>query len=827
MPVDITEKFTTHLKDVLARGLSLAVQEQEPQVLPEHLLWATSTQKGSIAAEVLKVYNLKFLRARKNFNDVSYNGSALPLLSNSAKRVIERAVYIAHSHGHRYVGTEHLLASMLEIDDQNIKRFFKENKVETKTIREQLEIIFSNTAQFAEIERLIKHSSGIKQTEVGVSDPLSLLMGDEEIEMEEGDATQTLDFFTTDLTNKKNACNIDPVIGRDAEIQRVMEILCRRTKNNPVLTGEPGVGKTAIVEGLARRIAYGEVPPILANKRVLALDMAAIVAGTNYRGEFESRLKRVIDEARANQDIVLFIDELHSIIGAGAAGGTMDAASILKPALARGEIRCIGATTMAEFKKHIEADSALERRFQHVKVGEPNTEDSIRILRGLAPYYEAYHRVSIKPEALDAAVRLSQKYISDRFLPDKAIDLIDEASASVKIAACSKDVNESARQHLEAELRQLREQKSDAIAKEDYEKAMNLKSHEFETKNKLKNLAQADPNKIVGYVGVAEIASVINRATGIPINELISESVGQQNNLSTALKNRIVGQDHALDEIVNAITRAKSGINNPNRPQASFLFVGPSGVGKTELARALAEEMFHDKNALIHLDMSEYGEGYTVSKLVGSPPGYVGYRESAKLTDQVKQKPYAVVLFDELEKAHRDVQALLLQILETGSISDATGKNISFKQTVVIMTTNAGAEKFRGASLGFAGEQSSDIARGDVQKELEENFRPELLNRIDGILLFKHLGKVSLAKIAEMHLNGMAERAKTNGITITYAKELPNFVAQEAFSEQIGARAIRRYIQDIIENAVAQKILEHNSQKTLRIKRAGKNIVVS
>ena len=833
MPKDVTDKFTTHLKNVLTRALCFAVEKNEKNVTPQHLLWAITTQKGCIAAEVLRKHEVKITAVRNLVGATSdeptksNSQDVTPLLSDNAKRMIEKAVYIAHIYKHRYVGTEHLLAGMLEIEDEGLSAFFHASKIQINTIKDQLNLVFKSTSRFPEMEDLLKNVPIPQKTEVVSGSAIPFFMEDEDEDEEDEEKTPALDFFATDLTDIEVADTIDPVIGREEEIQRVMEILCRRNKNNPILTGEPGVGKTAIVEGLARRIAFGDVPPILMNKRILALDMTSIIAGTLYRGEFESRLKQVVEETKANSDIILFIDELHAIMGAGSANGSMDAANILKPALARGDMRCIGATTPVEFKKFIEPDAALERRFQSVKINEPSLDATLEILKGLAPYYESYHNVTIKPEALDAAVQLSNRYISDRFLPDKAIDLIDEAGASVRISAITDGKEIIERRKLEAKLKRLKNQKKEAITEERFDDAMDFKKQESKTKQEIKTFGETKTSSSIGEVGVAEIASVISRSTGIPANELVSEEMIRLKNLSKTLKLKIIGQTHVTDAVAKAILRSKTGINHPDRPQASFMFVGPSGVGKTQLAKTLAKELFQDKDALIHLDMSEYGEGYTVSKLIGSPAGYIGYRDSAKLTDQVKQKPYAIVLFDEIEKAHRDVQALLLQILETGTISDATGKAISFKQAVIIMTSNVGIDKFRGESLGFSDNNSPETVRGSIEKDLEDQFRPELLNRIDNILLFHPLKRESLEEIAKSYLEEIAERVRQKGIDLEYTKNIPEFIADISFSEQTGARAIRRYMQDVVETALAQKLLTPKRGKCLQIKKQGEKILVT
>ena len=594
------------------------------------------------------------------------------------------------------------------------------------------------------------------------------------------------------------------------------------------MIGEPGVGKTAIVEGLAKQMAAGEVPPALLNKRILALDLAAVIAGTVYRGEFEGRMKQIIDETRQNPDVILFIDELHMIMGAGAASGSMDAANMLKPALARGDVRCIGATTPNEFKKHIETDAALERRFQTVQVDEPDIQASIQILVGLCSYYEDYHNVTITNEALEASVRLSARHITDRFLPDKAIDLVDEAAASMRVHTITTENDGKHIRDIESQITEVQEAKRQAIVEELFEEAIDLKEKERLLKNKLKDSKTTHVSQEpIGVIDVKEIAAVISRSTGIPISDLVEEERKRLKDLANILKASIVGQSSVVESVAASILRAKTGVTHPDRPQASFLFVGPSGVGKTELARKLSKELFQNREALIQLDMSEYSEGFTASKLIGSPAGYIGYREGAKLTDQVKSKPYAVVLFDEIEKAHKDVQNLLLQILETGELSDATGKKISFKNTIIIMTSNVGLERYNGSALGFGGDETTKAFSANVHKDLEERFRPELLNRIDQILLFEQLTQDALTKIAILQLTDVIGRLKEQNVELKFTNEIPSHIAERALSGKVGARAIRRFIQDTIETAIAQKLLSERKPKQLFIKPKGKSIVVT
>ncbi len=835
---DIVNKFTTHLKTVLTRALSFAVSEGQDRILPEHLLWALATEQGSIAAEVLHKHNVKLAAVhnlvgtdgKESKGQPQSRSQGTPALSDTARRMIERAVYLANVYHHRYVGTEHLLGGILHVTDERLRRFFASQKININALQDQLVMVFQSTSRFPEMEAFLAHAaaSPVSSTFLAPTIPSDQETEEEEEEDGEEDATPALDFFTRDLTSDNIAQTIDPVIGREREIKRMMEILCRRTKNNPILTGEPGVGKTAIVEGLAKHIVEGHVPPALAGKRILALDLSSVVAGTTYRGEFESRIKQIMEETQAHPEIILFIDELHTIIGAGAASGSLDAANMLKPALARGEIRCIGATTPAEYKKHIEPDAALERRFGRVMIEEPSAEASLQILQGVAPYYARYHRVAIHPAALVEAVRLSERYFPDRFFPDKAIDLLDEAASSVRVAQTEDTTGEGAIRHIERQLSDLRDEKRQAIIEERFKEAEALKTREDILKEELRRVRATQTTELIGEVGVAHILSVVSRATGIPVNALGDEERERLARLASSLSRTVIGQDAAVEAVASAILRSKTGVTAQGRPQASFLFVGPSGVGKTALARALAQELFKDKDALVHLDMSEYAENYAVSKLIGSPAGYVGYREGAKLTDQVRQKPYAVVLFDEIEKAHPDAQALLLQILETGTLSDATGRAINFRQTIIVMTTNVGLERFGGSALGFDENASNASSlRASIQEDLKERFRPELLNRVDRTLVFEPLNVEALEAIAWQGLREIKKRLLERERTLHIEKDVARFIVKKSHDPSAGARAVRQFLQTHVESLLAEKLLGKRPPKMLKLKCVGNKLAVT
>jgi ATP-dependent Clp protease ATP-binding subunit ClpC len=614
-------------------------------------------------------------------------------------------------------------------------------------------------------------------------------------------ATPTLDEYSRDLTQMAREGKLDPVIGRGEEVETTIEILSRRTKNNPVLIGDPGVGKTAIVEGIAQRIINDEVPETLSGKRVLALDLSGLVAGTQYRGQFEERLKKVIDEVRENsEEQILFIDELHTVVGAGAAEGSMDASNMLKPALARGELRVVGATTVDEYRKNIEKDAALERRFQPVLVGEPNVDDTIEILRGLKDRYEAHHRVKITEEAIVAAAELSDRYVTDRFLPDKAIDLMDQAAARVRLRSRTKPQDTKT---LEDDIRRLKREKDQAVAAEDFEKAQDLKGRIQELQDRLG--AFKGGRQSAAEVTAEDIAEVVSRATGIPVSQLTEEERERLLRLEGQLHERVVGQEEAVSVIAEAIRRARAGLSDPNRPIGSFLFLGPTGVGKTELARTLAEALFGEEAAMVRIDMSEFQERHTVSRLVGAPPGYVGYEEAGQLTESVRRRPYSVLLLDEIEKAHPDVFNILLQILDDGRLTDSQGRTVDFKNTVIIMTSNMGAERIQAHARR---DESFEELKEDMMQIVRNQLRPEFVNRIDEIIVFAALTKEQIADIAQLLLDRTKRRLESQGIEIEFTEEAVEFIAEEGFDPEFGARPLRRTIQRRVDNDLSRMVLE-------------------
>ena len=700
--------------------------------------------------------------------------------SPRTKRILQISAAIARQMGHSYIGTEHLLLALLSEGDTVASRILRECQVDPNRILQTLQ--------------------GQVQPNASAAQP------------EPAGETKTLDSFGRDLTQMAKDGLLDPVIGREQEIERVIQVLCRRTKNNPVLVGEPGVGKSAIAEELATRVASGNIPELLKDKRVISLDLASMVAGTKYRGEFEERLKAVLTEIKEAKNIILFIDEVHTLIGAGAAEGSIDAANILKPALARGEIQCISATTLDEYRKHIEKDAALERRFQPVTVGEPSTEDSVAILRGLRDRYEAHHRVKITDEALKAAVYLSDRYITDRFLPDKAIDLMDEAAARVRIKAfiAPPDLKE-----LENKLSSVQKEKEEAVQNQNFERAASMRdeeqklTHEIEELRQKYNMVKTEKELVVTE---EDIANILSNWTGIPANKMTEDESERLLHLEEVLHERVIGQEEAVTAVARAIRRARAGLKDPNRPIGSFLFLGPTGVGKTELSRALAQAMFGDESAMIRLDMSEYMEKHTVSRMIGSPPGYVGYDEGGQLTEKVRRRPYSVVLLDEIEKAHPDVFNILLQILEDGRLTDGKGRTVDFRNTVVIMTSNIGTGGIAHKTMGFGATNNANSLEYQAIKErtlesLKTTFRPEFLNRVDETVVFHPLEQEDIERIAKLLLKSVSKRLRERDIDLSFSDAASSHLARIGFDANYGARPLRRAIQQQVEDNLSEEIL--------------------
>ena len=791
-------KFTPRAEEALRLSQESAEELGHGYVGSEHLLLGLLREEEGLAHRVLTEYGLTdemILSVLRRSVGAGLAGTAPSQgLTPRAKGVVELAVSEAARMGSPMIGTEHLLMGILREGGNMALRILRTVGVDPKKM-------YSSIVQ--------------KINEAPKAAPAGAVSSTKE----SGKKGSALEEFTRDLTESARAGRLDPVIGRDEEIRRVIQILSRRTKNNPVLIGEPGVGKTAIAEGLAERIAAADVPEELLDKRVLSLDLSGMVAGTKYRGEFEERIKKTIDEVKKAGNVILFIDELHTIVGAGSAEGAVDAANILKPALSRGEIRVVGATTLDEYRKYIEKDAALERRFQPVTVGEPSPEATLEILKGLRDKYEAHHKLTITDEALEAAVSLSRRYINDRFLPDKAIDLMDEAASQVRMSAESTSPDLKS---LEEKINALHREKADAIAAQDYEKAAQLRDLEqkytqqvdIERENWKKSLST---NR--GSVGAEDIAKVVAGWTGIPVTRLTEDESMRMLRLEETLHKRVVGQDEAVTAVAKAIRRSRVGLKDPKRPIGSFLFLGPTGVGKTELCKTLAETMFGDENAMIRLDMSEYMEKHTVSRLVGSPPGYVGHEEGGQLTEKVRRKPYSVVLFDEIEKAHPDVWNILLQILEDGIVTDSQGRRVDFKNTIIVMTSNVGAKNITAAEtpLGFHGGDKSaeedetkryERIRQAVMDDLKKTFRPEFLNRIDEIIVFRQLTQENIREIASRMLQVTGRRMAEQGITLDVDDDALTELARDGFDPQYGARPLRRSIQNLVEDAVAEQMLE-------------------
>ncbi len=788
--------FTEKANEGLNQAINGASQMGHTYVGSEHLLLGLLRVGSGVAASVLNKYGVtadKFEELiRTNIGTGTPTKLSPDYFTPRSKRVLEVAMQGCSNLGKKYVGTEHILIGILSEKDNFAIRFLKEMGIDVDSL----------TANTLEI-------SGVETQNIN-----NVKMGGQQGGKSKSTKTETIQKYGRDLTEEAKKGKIDPVIGRETEIERIIQILCRRTKNNPCLIGEPGVGKTAIIEGLAQRIVDGNVPEILLDKRVFTLDLTGMVAGTKYRGDFEERIKAVVDEVTHADDIILFIDEIHTIIGAGSAEGSTDAANILKPSLARGDFQLIGATTISEYRKNIEKDSALERRFQTVTVAEPNEDDAILILKGLKDKYEAHHKVVITDDAIIAAVKLSSRYINDRFLPDKAIDLIDEAASRVRLNTTTPpDELKDAEQKLSA----VKADKDDAINSQEFERAAALRDQEKQLEAEI---AKIKENKSVqnahasGEVTEQNIAEIISLWTGVPVAQLTEEESARLLKLEEVLHNRLVGQAEAVTAVSKAIRRGRVGLKDPKRPIGSFIFLGPTGVGKTELCKALAEAMFGSENMMIRLDMSEYMEKHTVSRLVGSPPGYVGFEEGGQLTEKVRRTPYSVILFDEIEKAHPDVFNILLQILEDGILTDSQGRKVDFKNTVIIMTSNIGARLItdKKVSFGFGASDGGDQNEKDIKyrvlEELKSAFRPEFLNRVDDIIVFSKLTQEEIKQIAGKMLENLKGRLKNLNITIDFTVEVLSALADKGFDAVYGARPLRREIQNRIEDALSEKILD-------------------
>lgn len=786
--------FSQNFVEAVRKSMALCRQENANQISPRHLLLAMEGTKGCLAYDILA--QLKPLTKPKK-SPPTANDSAIPDFDKDAGKAIERAASLAYQHRHHYIGTEHLLAALMELPADKISR----TALPMEKIKKHLHTVFKSSSNLPDFSKIFQANLG--KTSVGLGDEPQL---------------SALEYFSVDLTKNENQKNVNPIIGREAEIERLIQILCRKDKNNPVILGEAGVGKTALVEGLAKKITEKSIPLILADKRILSLDLGLIVAGTMYRGEFENRLKTIIDEVSRDPNVILFIDELHNIIGAGSASGSMDAANLLKPLLSRGKLRCIGATTPDEYKKHIEPDPALDRRFQALYLSEPSAAETLEILQGIKNNYQNFHQVHFTDEALAAAVNLSVRYIQDKLLPDKAIDLIDEAAAKVKIRHQAKSPLLEQRHKLENELRLIEKEKDKAVLAEDYNLAIKQKSKEKELSaalDKVKSELEQELTKNKILVTDAEILSLLSQKTGIPINELTEAEYQKLNLITKQLKDIIVGQDSTIDQIMKAISYARLGLSDETRPLASFLLLGPSGVGKTFFAREAAKLLYKNPESFIQLDMSEFHEKFQATKLIGAPAGYIGYREGNKFTDLVKKNPHCLILLDEIEKAHPDVLDLLLQILEHGQLTDSVGKKVNFKNSIIIMTANVLSDKFSRKALGFGKEETVDLDVSKHLPELKKQFKPELINRINNIIIFNSLSAKELEKIIINQIRSLTNKLAANGISLVCRAGVAALLADKAAQLGSGARAIQTIIKQEVEQPLLDKILAGKTKSFL------------
>jgi ATP-dependent Clp protease ATP-binding subunit ClpC len=788
--------FTPRAQQVLALARKEADRFNHNYVGTEHLLLGLIKLGQGVAVNVLQKMGLDLETVRMEVEKHVGSHPETKMVGNipytpRVKKVLALAGKEAKALNHSYVGTEHILLGLLREGEGVAARVLKSLEVDIERTRNEI----------------------LKELDPNFTPPESEAESPQEGNKKDV-KTPALRAFGRDLTELAKKGELDPVIGRKNEIERVIQILCRRTKNNPVLLGEAGVGKTAIVEGLAQEIGTGNVPELLRDKRVITLDLALMVAGTKYRGQFEERIKAVMDEIRRSKNVILFIDELHTIVGAGSAEGAMDASNIIKPALSRGELQCVGATTLNEYRKYIEKDAALERRFQTVKVEAPSVEEAVQILRGLRPKYEAHHKARLTDEALDAAVRLSDRYLTGRFLPDKAIDVMDEAGARARINAMTRppDVKE-----IEKEIETIRAEKEAAIKAQDFEKAAALRDSEKQAKDKLERILtewreQREEREVV--VTADDIMHIVSKWTGVPLNRMEQKETQKLLKMEEELRTHVIGQDEAVIAISKALRRSRADLKDPRRPIGSFIFLGPTGVGKTFLARSLAEFMFGDADALIQIDMSEYMEKFTASRLIGSPPGYVGYEEGGQLSEAVRRRPYSVVLFDEVEKAHPDVMHLLLQILEEGKITDSLGRKIDFRNTIIIMTSNVGAELIkRQNSMGFgavSGQESYEQMRDKILEESKRTFKPEFLNRLDDMIVFHTLGRPDLAKIVNLEVAKVVDRIGTKAIKVVLDPSAVEFLIDKGYDPTYGARPMRRAVEKFLEDPLAEELLRGN-----------------
>ena len=805
MNPDIFNKFSENLKKVLILAEKIASSEKMPMDT-EHQLIALAMSKDNLASELLLNFGITPDRIKLIISLIEKSSVPVSIgLNEDARKTIQLAIQIASKYNHNQIDTEHLLLALLSSKKFRSYIIVERTGTKPKEISKQIEMIFGNAKTALPEENFNNDSPFEIEMDGGEMGPMRPFGPNPTLTKTKSDSALAL--FTTNITALAASGKLDPVIGRESETTRMIQILSRRTKNNPILVGEPGVGKTAIVEGLAQKIVEGRVPEKLLNQELLSLDMGSLIAGTMYRGQFESRIKKIINEIRKKGNVILFIDEIHSVVGAGSTEGSVDAANLLKPMLARGELRLIGSTTFDEYKRYIEKDAAFERRLQPVKVSEPNLAETIQILNGVKENYEKHHKVKYSDEAVIAAAKLSQRYINDRFLPDKAIDLLDEAAAATnKISK-----NAVKLMKLKKELREILRKKDDLISAEKYKEATLLREREMKIEKEIDKIKIGEKKEIT-EITAENIAELVSKWTGVPVSNMTIAEKKTFLNLEKRIKEKIIGQDEAVKEIVKAIKRARVGISHPNRPTGSFIFLGPTGVGKSELAKVIAEEVLGDRKSLIKIDMSEFMERHNVSRLVGAPAGYIGYEEGGKLTEIVRKNPYTVILLDEIEKAHPEVFNILLQIMEDGELTDAKGRKVDFKNTIIIMTSNLGTDTLtRNAAIGFSrgdelGDKYEKLKTG-ILESLEKHYKPEFLNRVDKVIVFKPLDRNAIKKIVDLELNKLKDRLLENNLILEFDKKIKEFVAEKGFDPNFGARPIRKVIAEEIEVPLSDKIL--------------------
>jgi ATP-dependent Clp protease ATP-binding subunit ClpC len=802
--LEMYERFTDRARKVMQLANQEAQRFNHEYIGTEHILLGLVKEGSGVAANVLKNLDVDLRKIRLEVEKLVQSGPEMVTIGKlpqtpRAKKVIEYSMEEARNLNHNYVGTEHILLGLLREQEGVAAQVLMNLGMKLEDVREEVLNLLGHGMESAEVgERGGREGTG------GGNEPGQSPKGGKS-------KTPALDSFGRDLTELARQGKLDPVIGREREIERATQVLCRRTKNNPVLLGEAGVGKTAIVEGFAQRVINGEVPEILADKRIVVLDLAMMVAGTKYRGQFEERIKAVMNEVRRAKNTILFIDELHTLVGAGGAEGAIDAANVLKPALARGEIQCIGATTLDEYRKYIEKDNALARRFQEIMVEPTGTQETIQILKGLKSRYEEHHRVQITDDAIAAAVEMSERYITARCLPDKAIDVIDEAGARVRLRTMSKPPD---LKDIDDDVERLNKEKEDAVANQDFEKAASLRDQADKLRRKKEQITRDWREKSRETDGVVDeevVAEVVSKMTGIPLTRLSTEDSMRLMNMEAELHKRVVSQEQAVTAVAKAVRRSRSGLKDPKRPTGCFVFAGPTGVGKTLLAKALAECLFGDSEALVHIDMSEYMEKHNVSRLIGAPPGYVGYEEGGQLTEKIRRRPYAVVLLDEIEKAHPDIFNMLLQVMEEGRLTDSFGRNVDFRNTILILTTNAGADAIKNESaFGFQkpdGDASYESMKARVMDQIERVFRPEFLNRLDDTIIFRHLNKEDLKKVIDFEMSKVRERLKERGFELILTDEAKEFIIKQGSNLDYGARPLRRAIEQRVEDPLAEELL--------------------